>query len=66
MKVYSLIGFMDFEAAEMLGVFASVSDLLSAFEANKDSWNYDGFGYVESVLGQVVDIHNTFINYLEV
>lgn len=66
MKVYSLIGFMDFEAAEMLGVFASVSDLLSAFEANKDSWNYDGFGYVESTLGQVVDTHNTFINYLEV
>ena len=51
MKVYSLLGFVDYEGSELVGVFGSVEDVLRCVESGKGSWWYDQMGYVGSELG---------------
>ena len=59
MKVYSLLGFVDYEGSDLLGVFGSVEDLMKfvrSMERQKDGrYEYfDHLGYVECELGQRV------------
>ena len=62
MKVYSLLGGMDYEGTTLLGVFASREDVLQYVEQEKPNCRnvllgYDSLGYVESELGQPIDFH---------
>lgn len=55
MKVYSLLGFFDYEGSDLVGVFGSLDDLMECVKSRK--WlGYDNMGYVESELGQQVDV----------
>jgi len=54
MKVYSLLGFVDYEGSDLIGVFGSVEDVLKCVREGK--WYYDEMGYVESKLGEKVDV----------
>jgi hypothetical protein len=51
MQVFSLLGFVDYEGSELVGVFGSLDDLLSHVRESR-FW-FDALGYVESALGQV-------------
>ena len=59
MKVFSLLGFVDYEGSCLLGVFGSLEDLMKFLEVKRDSLGYDhvgySLGYVESELGQEID-----------
>lgn len=64
MKVYSLVGFWDYEGMDLLGVFGSLESLMEFVESERESRNYDyrketlGFdqlGYVVSELGSKLD-----------
>lgn len=61
MKVYSLLGFVDYEGSELLGVFGSVEDLKQFVSKMERRVRIDGVevygyfdqvGYVVSELGQ--------------
>jgi hypothetical protein len=54
MKVYSLLEFVDYEGSDLVGVFGSVEDVLLCVEQGK--WYCDQLGYVESELGEVIDV----------
>jgi len=54
MKVYSLLGFVDYEGSDLIGVFGSVEDVLKF--VRKGKWYFDEIGYVESELGEKVDV----------
>ncbi len=54
MKVYSLLGFVDYEGSDLIGVFGSLKDVLKCVREGK--WYYDEIGYVESELGEKVDV----------
>ena len=60
MKVYSLLGFVDYEGQDLLGVFGSLEDLMKFLEVKRGSLGYDNvgysLGYVVSELGQPVDV----------
>lgn len=68
MKVYSLLGFVDYEGQDLLGVFGSLEDLKQFVESKrseyeKKGWShklvrlgFDDLGYVESELGKSVDV----------
>lgn len=63
MKVYSLLGFIDYEGQDLLGVFGSLEDLQKFVESERESYHYrketlgrDGIGYVVSELGFKVDV----------
>lgn len=69
MKVYSLLGFVDYEGSDLLGVFGSVEDLMkfvSSMERQKDGrYEYfDQLGYVESELGQRIEDVLGVVEYL--
>lgn len=53
MKLYSLLGFVDYEGSTFVGVFGSVENVLMCVKENK--WYYDNMGYVESELGDKID-----------
>ena len=68
MQVYSLLGFVDYEGQDLLGVFGSL-DQLQQFIVDErvrrsDLYNshrlqylgFDSLGYVVSELGQSVDV----------
>lgn len=68
MQVYSLLGFMDYEGQDLLGVFGSL-DQLQQFVVNErvrrsdlygscrlETLGFDQLGYVVSELGQSVDV----------
>ena len=65
MKVYSLLGFVDYEGSELVGVFGSVEDVLRCVESGTGSWWYDQMGYVESELGDQIDTEDSLVEYLE-
>ena len=50
MKVYSLLGFVDYEGSDLLGVFGSLEDLMK-YHKSLDK-KYDSYGYYVSELGQ--------------
>ncbi len=54
MKVYSLLGFVSYEGSELFGVFGSVEDLMKCVREGR--WFCDELGYVESELGEKVDV----------
>lgn len=62
MKVYSLLGFIDYEGSDLVGVFGSVEDVMECVKSKK--WFYDDMGYVESELGQQVDVLE-MVEYIE-
>jgi hypothetical protein len=65
MKVYSLLGFVDYEGQDLLGVFASVEDVMQHVESLNGSWYYDDMGYVESELGQPIEDVDGVVEYVE-
>lgn len=65
MKVYSLLGFVDYEGDSLLGVFGSLEDVRSFVERERESYGlgwrseslgYSKLGYVVSELGSSVDV----------
>jgi len=64
MKVYSLLGFVDYEGSDLVGVFASAEDALQCV-ASKSDWYYDQMGYVESELGAQVEDVPGCVEYVE-
>ena len=68
MQVYSLLGFVDYEGSDLLGVFGSLDDLLVDVDRRRseysqggsrwrpESFGFDQVGYVVSELGQRVDV----------
>lgn len=65
MKVYSLLGFMDYEGQDLLGVFGSLEDLMKVvdgmerrvrFDGVEVISNFDYLGYVVSELGSKIDV----------
>jgi hypothetical protein len=65
MKVYSLLGFVQYEGQDFLGVFASVEEVMQHVESRNGSWYYDDMGYVESKLGQPVEDVDQVVQYVE-
>jgi len=65
MKVYSLLGFVQYEGQDFLGVFASVEEVMQHVESRNGSWYYDDMGYVESELGQPVEDVDQVVQYVE-
>ena len=67
MKVYSLLGFVDYEGSDLLGVFGSLEDLMKYVEMKGDSLGYrhvgSSLGYVMSELGQEIDVYGD-VEYL--
>ena len=62
MKVYSLVGFWDYEGMDLLGVFGSLESLMEFVESERESKDYrkenlgfDQLGYVVSELGSKLD-----------
>ena len=65
MKVFSLLGFIDYEGESLLGVYGSLKDVFNEFDRlraeYKGSWKpeffgYDSVGCVESELGEKIDV----------
>lgn len=63
MKVFSLLGFYDYEGSSLVGVFGSVEDLMKFVEVRRsgvsyrsEKLGYDSLGYVVSELGQEIDV----------
>lgn len=68
MLVYSLLGFVDYEGSDLLGVFGSLEDLQRFVMDERvnhphlygslklESLGFDDLGYVCSELGQRVDV----------
>lgn len=66
MKVYSLIGFYDYEGSTLEGVFGSVEDVMKCLESgNGKGWYYDDMGYVVSELGEKIEDVLGVIEYVE-
>jgi len=65
MKVYSLLGFVQYEGQDLLGVFASVEEVMQHVESRNGSWYYDDMGYVESELGQPIEDVDGVVQYVE-
>ena len=61
MKVYSLLGFVDYEGQDLLGVFGSKEDMLVFMESERvrsgrEELGFDSLGYVCSDLGSKIDV----------
>lgn len=59
MKVYSVLEFMDYEGSTLLGVFASSQDcvkFLESYSGYQRQFPGYSYGYVESELGQEIDV----------
>ena len=55
MRVYSVLEFVDYEGSSLLGVFGSREDAVRFLERQRQFPGYS-YGYVESELGQEVDV----------
>jgi hypothetical protein len=68
MQVYSLLGCQDYDGVDLLGVFASVEQLLQFVDAGTGreeydgAWCYDRMGYVQSELGSSIDVRVEFVD----
>jgi hypothetical protein len=64
MQVYSLLGFVDYEGQDLLGVFGSLESLMEFVESERvqphryrsESLDFDQLGYVVSELGSKIDV----------
>jgi hypothetical protein len=61
MKVYSLLEFVDYGGCALAGVFGSVEDVLKCVQEGSGKWYCDDLGYVESELGETVDVLGTVV-----
>lgn len=55
MQVFSLLGFVDYEGSELVGVFGSLQEVLDSVQSGNGSWYYDDLGYVVSELGSKIE-----------
>ena len=60
------MGFNDYEGSELFGVFGSLGDVIKCVEEGK--WYCDQLGYVESELGEEIDmlgevVYVSFVRY---
>jgi len=65
MKVYSLLGFFDYEGSTLVGVFGSVEDVIECVKSVTDHWYYHDMGYVESELGEKIDDVLQVVEYVD-
>ena len=65
MKVYSLLGFIDYEGSDLIGVFGSVEDVMKCVESGNGEWFFDNMGFVESDLGVKVEDVSGSVEYVE-
>ena len=67
MKVYTLLGFVQYEGSTLLGVFTSISDVIQYIKSpNRSKWYYDDVGYIESELGEGInDVEGNLEYYFE-
>jgi len=65
MKVYSLLGFLDYEGSELVGVFGDLQSLMDCVEFGNKDWHYDLMGYVESELGEKIEDVLEVVEYVE-
>jgi len=65
MKVFSLIGFNDYEGSDLVGVFGSVEDVMKCVQDVSQGWFYEDMGYVVSELGEKIDDVLAVIEYVE-
>lgn len=64
MQVYSLLGFVDYEGQDLLGVFGSLESLMEFVQSERvqlhgyrsESLGFDQLGYVVSELGSKIDV----------
>jgi hypothetical protein len=67
MQVYCLLGVRDC-GDELLGVFATLEDLMDVVRAGTGreeydgAWCYDRMGYVQSELGSSIDVRVEFVD----
>lgn len=64
MQVYSLLGFVDYEGSDLLGVFGSLEDLMQFYGQSSSVRGFDQVGYVVSELGQGVEDVYRDVEYL--
>lgn len=68
MQVYSLLGSRDYEGDVLLGVFATLGQLMDFVRAGTGreeydgAWCYDRMGYVKSELGSSIDVGVEFVD----
>lgn len=68
MQVYSLLGARDYEGDVLLGVFATLEQLMEFVNAGTGreeydgAWCYDHMGYVQSELGSSIDVDVEFVD----
>jgi hypothetical protein len=65
MKVYSLLGFVDYEGSDLVGVFGSVEDVMKCVESGNGKWYFDDMGYLECELGKKVEDVLGSVEYVE-
>jgi len=65
MKVYSLLGFLDYEGSELVGVFGDLQSMMDCLESNDKGWYFDHMGYVESELGKQIEDVLEVVEYVE-
>jgi hypothetical protein len=65
MKVYSLLGFLDYEGSELVGVFGDLQSIMDCVEFGNKDWYYDQMGYVESELGEKIEDVLEVVEYVE-
>jgi hypothetical protein len=66
MKVYSVMGYTQYEGFEFFGVFGSREEAVSwlkSYEGYQRRWG-DSYGVIESELGERVDTHDQ-IEYVD-
>jgi hypothetical protein len=56
MKVYSLLGFVEYEGSDLVGVFGSLEELQKCLDDRSNRWWYDQMGFVLSELGDKIDV----------
>jgi hypothetical protein len=60
MKVFSVVSYEQYEDFEFFGVFGSREEAVSwikSFEGYQRRWR-DGYGVIESELGEIVDLYD--------
>ena len=65
MKVYSLLGFNDYEGSDLVGVFGDKQSMMDCVESGNGKWYYDQMGYVESELGEKIEDVLGVVEYVE-
>ena len=61
MQVYSLVGYVDYEGSDLLGVFGSLEDLMQFYGQSLSVRGFHQVGYIVSELGQGVDVYRDVV-----